>query len=274
MRTKRGIGICHYNRLEQLDEIIKAVKNTAPVESRIVVCDDGSDTLILQDIKGSIITRADKPIRDFKGTITADAARIARKNNVLFLTGPNLGVAANKNRALWALQDCQYICILEDDLKPVQKGWFEIYEKAAQLSGIHHFCRVQDKEVPESVSSFSAYMKQNNLTPIYGPSPRGDLTFLTGAVVNRIGAFNPRFRGCGYAHGEFSNRVKRGGLINHPLHWVDIKEARDVFIQLGDTTGGRWDLNQKDIKRQLQRNAQVQKELEKEDYLFHPLVLK
>ena len=250
MKTNRGIAICHYNRLEHLDEIIKAVKETAPVETRIVVCDDGSD-----------------------GVGNTNAAQIATDNEVLFMGGPNLGVAANKNRGLWMLQDCQFITILEDDLKPIERGWFEAYERAATLSGIHHFCRIQDKEVPETVNSFKLYMAQNGLTPIYASSPRGDLTFLTGAVISRIGAFNPRFRGCGGAHGEWSTRARRGGLINHPLGWVDIKEARDKFVQIGDTGGGRWNLDQKDIRRQLQRNSQVRKELEREDYLFHELVL-
>jgi glycosyltransferase involved in cell wall biosynthesis len=260
MRIKRGIGICHYNRLEHLDEIIKAVKETAPVETRIVVCDDGTETPGV----GGDLTRI---IGRF------GAAWVAADNEVLFIGGPNLGVAANKNRALWALQDCQFLCILEDDLKPIKKGWFETYEKAATLSGIHHFCRVQDKELPEEVPAFSAYMEQSGCTPIYGPSPRGDLTYVTGSVINRIGSFNPRFRGAGYAHGEWSNRVKRGGMINHPQHWVDIRQARDSFVQVGDTSGGRWEEDEDKIRKQLQRNSQVRKELEKEDYLFHPLVL-
>jgi hypothetical protein len=187
--------------------------------------------------------------------------------------GPNLGVAANKNRALFTLQDCKYLCILEDDLIPTAKGWFEDYEKASILAGIHHFCRVQDKIADSLAPDFDTFMAENHLHPTYGPSPRGDLTFLTGAVVRTVGAFNPLFRGVGYAHGEWSSRVQRAGLINHPNKWIDIQEASAKFEQIGDTEGGRWDADEKKIKQQLQRNRQVLKQLQKTDYTHHPLVL-
>jgi glycosyltransferase involved in cell wall biosynthesis len=250
---KRGVAICHYNRLKYLEEIVEAVKQTAPAGTRIVICDDGSDPEF---------TAYD----DHSLTV----GEIAKDQDVLLVQGPNKGVAANKNRALWALQDCHLLCILEDDLKPTERGWFEAYEGAAVLSGIHHFCRVQDKEIEEAVPSFTAYMAEAELTPIYGPSPRGDLTFLTSTVVNEVGAFNPLFRGAGYAHGEWSNRVQRAGLINHPAKWVDIKEARDRFVQLGDTEGGRWET---DVSDELRRNKQVLKQLQRQEYTFHDLVI-
>jgi glycosyltransferase involved in cell wall biosynthesis len=253
---KRGIAICHYNRQEHLANIVDAVRRTAPTDARIVVCDDGSDRLPLRET-----TPTEDPLVELCG-------------EVLLLRGPNKGVAANKNRALWALQDCQFICILEDDLIPTQPGWFEAYEQAAILSGINHFCRVQDKEVPETIPAFSAFMnREAQLTPIYGSRPRGDLTFLTSIVVQRVGAFNPNFLGAGYAHGEWSDRVARAGLINHPLRWVDIREGRDRFEQIGDTEGGRWIEDQRSVEDQLKRNAQVLKELRRNEYTYHPLVL-
>lgn len=240
--VRRGVAICHYNRPDTLPEIVDSVLSTVPSGTRVVVCDDGSDI-----------------VPDFK--------------NVVTVRGPNLGVSANKNRGLWALQDCSYLCILEDDLIPTDKGWFEAYEKAAQLSGIHHFCRVQDNLVDSKSPTFDTFMGANNLHPTYGPSPRGDLTFLTAAVLRVVGGFNPLFRGVGYAHGEWSSRVRRTGLINHPNHWVDILEGSAKLEQIGDTEGGRWNKDEKQIKRELQRNRQVLKQLQKTDYTFHPLVL-
>ncbi len=244
---KRAIGIAHYNRLDKLEEIVEAVKRTAPGGTKIVIADDGSDTLDGLSV-----------------------SQIAKELDVILVQGPNKGVSANKNRVLWACQDAHLICILEDDLKPIERGWFEAYEAAAVLSGIHHFCRVQDKEVDETVPAFSAYLAEANLTPIYGPSPRGDLTFLTQRVIQTVGAFNPLFRGAGYAHGEWSARVARSGLINHPLRWIDIKEARDKIVQLGDREGGRWD---KDVSDELRRNTQVLKQLQRNEYTYHDLVL-
>ncbi len=244
---RRGIGIASYNRLDKLGDIVEAVKKTAPGGTKIVIADDGSDTL-----NGLSVSQ------------------IAKETNTILVQGPNLGVGANKNRLLWALQDMHLLCILEDDLIPIAKGFFESYEAAAVLSGIHHFARVQDKEVDETVPAFTAYLKEADLTPIYGPSPRGDLTFLTAQVIQTVGAFNPLFRGAGYAHGEWSQRVARAGLINHPLRWVDIKEARDKIVQIGDTEGGRWNT---DVNDQLRRNAQVLKQLQRKEYTFCDLVL-
>ncbi len=257
---KRGIALCHYNRLDKLGEIVEAIKRTAPGGTRIVICDDGSD--------GPNPANAEDDL--WNGSDFKTVSQIAKEHDVLLVQGPNKGVAANKNRALWALQDCQLLCILEDDLKPTERGWFETYEAAAVMSGIHHFCRVEDKEVPEEVPAFTAYMAEANLTPIYGPSPRGDLTFITSQVIQTVGGFNPLFRGAGYAHGEWSSRVSRAGLINHPQKWVDIKEARDKFVQIGDTEGGRWDT---DVSDQLRRNHQVLKQLQRKEYTYHDLVM-
>jgi len=244
---KRGIGIAHYNRLDKLGEIVEAVKRTAPGGTKIVIADDGSDTLDGLSV-----------------------SQIAKEHDVILVQGPNKGVSANKNRVLWALQDCHLLLILEDDLRPIERGFFEAYEAAAVLSGIHHFCRVQDKEEEETIPAFSAYMAEGGLTPIYGPSPRGDLTFLTSQVIQTVGGFNPLFRGAGYAHGEWSHRVARAGLINHPQRWVDIQEARDKFVQIGDTEGGRWTT---DVSDQLRRNAQVLKQLQRKEYTYTDLVL-
>lgn len=244
---RRGIAICTYNRGFQLKEVIDAVYSTATEGTRIAVCDDGS---------------------------TDDTPFIVKEYpDLIYLRGPNLGVAANKNRALVALQDCHFAAILEDDLVPTKTGWFDTYETAYLNTGIHHFCRVQDKEVEDTIPEFSEWLKTVGLTPLFGPSPRGDLTFLTATVIQKVGGFNPKFRGAGYAHGEWSGRVAKAGLIPHPLKWVDIQEARDCFIQKGDTDGGRWLDSKKKVKQQLKDNCVIARKLRKTGYLHCPIVL-
>jgi len=246
--NENGIGICTYNRCAQIGELIEATLATTK-DCKIVVADDGS---------------------------TDDTAYVVSQfPSVIYLRGPNLGVAHNKNRALYALQSCRFIAVLEDDLFPTQPGWFEKYREASSLSGIHHFCRVQDKEVEEVIPEFGRWMsEEKKLTPIYGPSPRGDLTFVTTSVLRTVGGFNPEFMGVGFAHGEWSNRVFNAGLIPHPNKWVDIREARDLFVQKGDTTGGRWMENQASIKEQLKKNRAVQRKLKASRYVFCPLELR
>jgi glycosyltransferase involved in cell wall biosynthesis len=241
--VKRGIAIAHFDRTQHLPSIVEAMLDTMPDNCRLVVVDDGTTTLDVRNIR-----------------------------NVILITGPNRGVAHNKNRALWALQDCHYLAIIEDDLKPTEGGWFEKYEEASKLSGIHHFCRVQDKEIPETIPSFSAFMGTHKLTPIFGSSPRGDLTFVTSRVTRDVGAFNPNFYGAGHAHGEWTERCIKAGLVSHPAKYVDIKEARDKFEQVGDTEGGRWKLSKDELNRQLAANRTLLKRLQKTDYVYHPLV--
>lgn len=245
--TRRGIAIVTYNRGEQLGELIEAVQKTKPKNCRVVVADDGST-----DNTPSIVSGF---------------------NSVVYVRGANLGVGANKNRALFTLQDCHFLAIIEDDLFPTDKYWFQRYEQAVQITDIHHFCRVQDKEVEETIPSFGEWMAGKNMKPVYGPSPRGDLTFISCQVLRKVGGFHPSFEGVGYAHGEWSNRVYKAGLIPHPLKWMDIQESRDVFIQKGDEEGGRWNEEKAVIKKQMKANHALAKRLRKTGYVFHDLTM-
>ncbi len=247
--VKRAVAISTYNRGDRIGEVIEGVLSTVPNGTDVFVCDDGSDHEHIA------------PILDFPA--------------VSLYAGPNLGVGANKTRCLYLMKNHHFSCILEDDLVPTEKNWFEVYEAAATLMDVHHWCRVQDKVVPETMPSFTAYMKQAmNATPVYASSPRGDFTFLTRKVITTIGGFNPAFQGCGMAHGEWSGRVAKAGLISHPLKWIDIAEVRDKFKQIGDTEGGRWADDPEKIKKQIAYNKKVARHLEKEETLYCPLVLR
>jgi len=232
----RAVSIITYNRVKQIDEMIEGVLSTVP---------DGTDVFVVDD-----------------GSTDGTENVVHAYPNVHYYHGPNMGVGANKTRALFLMQNHHFSCILEDDLVPQEKGWFEIYETVATMTDIHHFCRVQDKLVPEAHEAFARYMSEAmNLTPIYGSSPRGDMTFITKKVISTVGGLNPLFEGVGYSHGEWSDRIAKAGLIAHPNKWVDILEARDMFKQVGDITGGRWDDDQDAIKAQLKKNQQTRKKL-------------
>jgi len=249
MSSKRAVSIVTYNRSRRLGEVVEGVLSTVPGGTDVFVCDDGS-----RDATAEVMQRFPK---------------------VGYYRGPNKGVGANKNRALFLMQKHHFSCIIEDDLVPQSQGWFEIYETVATMTDIHHFCRVQDKEVPETHPVFSAYLKEAmGLTPVYGPSPRGDLTFITRKVITAVGGLHPLFEGVGYAHGEWSDRVIKAGLVSHPSKWVDIREARDMFKQRGDTEGGRWNDDEATIRSQITRNKMVRKKLTKEGNIYCPLELR
>lgn len=248
MSFKEGIAICTYNRANRLVEVLDGVLSNKPANARVIVCDDGStdDTMAI--------------LKDFSSEIS-------------YIRGPNMGVGANKNRALFALRSCDFLAILEDDLVPIAPGWFETYREFCLHTNIHHFCRVQDKEVPESVIDFGEWCASAlKLTPIYGSSPRGDLTFISNMVIRKVGAIHPEFIGVGHAHGQWSDRVAASELINHPNKWIDVKEARDKFIQIGDTEGGRWNEPTAKIREQIQRNSDLRKRLGTELLYIEPFL--
>ena len=251
METTRAVSIVTYNRANRLEEMLEGVTRTVPSKTDIFVVDDGS-TDDQSELMVNTINR--------------------RFPHVHYYRGPNKGVGANKNRALYLMKNHHFSCLLEDDLVPQKKMWFETYEAAATLTDIHHFSRVQDKQVPENCPEFSEHMAQAmKVTPIYGSSPRGDLTFITRKVITTVGGFNPAFKGVGYAHGEWSHRVAKAGLIAHPLLWVDLLEAADRFKQVGDTEGGRWDEDKDTIKKQIRYNKRIADRLAKQDYIYCPL---
>ena len=229
-----AIAICTYNRGNQLARIVQAVFDTKPSNARVIVCDDGSTDNTMEVV--------------------------CRFPSVTYIRGTNMGVGANKNRAIFALRNFDFITILEDDLMPVESGWFEIYREFCIHTNIHHFCRVQDKFVEEVVPDFSSWCAATlHMTPIYGPHPRGDLTFISNMAVRKVGAFHPGFVGVGHAHGQWNDRVIASGLVQHPNKWVDIKEAADKFIQVGDTIGGRWDVDPTLIKDQIDTNSNLRR---------------
>lgn len=252
----RGVGISTYNRGVQIRKVVEAVIKTAPRGTLIVVADDGSTDSTHYQITG--IPGTDKTALP-----------------VVYIRGENKGVVANKNRLLTALRSCSFLAIMEDDLMPTEKGWWEIYEKAALNSGIHHLCRVQGKEVSGQSPDFDSYMSSHGCTPLYSSSCRGDLVFISRMVLERVGGLNSQFRGIGYGHLEWGERIYRAGLVPHPnQHWIDIKEARDKFIQVGDTSGGRFDTPKEEVEKQLERNRKVLAKLQKAGGdLFQPIHL-
>lgn len=247
MSFNQGIAVCTYNRADKLGDVLSAIYKTKPADARVVVCDDGS---------------------------TDSTPDVVKKfPELTYVRGPNRGVGANKNRAIYSLRTCDFVSILEDDLMPLQNEWFEQYREFCIGTNLHHFCRVQDKRIPERVQDFTDYcIKELKLTPIYGPTPRGDFTFISNIVIRKVGAIHPHFVGVGHAHGQWSDRVAASGLLQHPNKWIDIEEASAKFIQIGDREGGRWNEPDENVKAQIQKNSELRKNLGIEPLYIEPFL--
>src|SRR5262245_29578565 len=108
---KLGIGVIAYNRPKQLADCLDAIARWTDATYELVVADDGSDA----ETKAVIANRA-----------------------VRMITGSNMGVAWNKNRALYVLHNicaCDVILLVEEDTFPTRAGWQENWVRASLRFG-------------------------------------------------------------------------------------------------------------------------------------------
>ncbi len=107
-----GIGIITYNRKATVGATIERVRAlTREPDAAMLVADDGSGD----------------------GTL-----EMLREMRVPVVTGINMGIAWNKNRALFVLSqllDCETVILLEDDTQPNAAGWEADWMTAARRWG-------------------------------------------------------------------------------------------------------------------------------------------
>ena len=114
--SRIGIGIVTYNRRDVLAATVDRVyRLTRHADVEFVVADDGSTDGTLEWL---------------------------RDNDVPVIGGVNMGIAWNKNRALYLLAEmrgCEAVILLEDDTQPNKPGWEAEWIEAARLWGHANF---------------------------------------------------------------------------------------------------------------------------------------
>ena len=111
MAIRVGIGIITHNRKDVLAETLARLRAHTTSPCALAVADDGS-------IDG-----------------TAD---LVRSQNITLVTGRNMGIAWNKNRALFllgAIVKRDVVILLEDDSFPTTNDWETDWVKATQRWG-------------------------------------------------------------------------------------------------------------------------------------------
>jgi Glycosyl transferase family 2 len=177
-----GIGIVTYNRMEILNDTIDQVRAlTRQPNAAMVVADDGSSD----------------------GTLA-----MLRDKQMAVITGVNMGIAWNKNRALFLLAhmlDCETVILLEDDTRPYQVGWEAEWMRAAQLWG--------------HVNYAGDWMSEHFLSgagtvddPVICKMITAQCTAFSRTALTYGGYFDPRFRGYGHEHVEHTARMLRVGF--------------------------------------------------------------
>lgn len=181
MRPTVGIGIITYNRRDLVWQTVEAVRQfTRTDDAVMVVADDGSSD----------------------GT-----AQLLRERSVPVVTGANMGVAWNKNRALFLLSQilrCKAVILLEDDTHPTEAGWERDWLAAAASWGHINF--------------LSPWMEKHVLSgagtpddPALSGMVTAQCAVYSEAALTYGGYFDPAFRGYGHEHIEHSRRLLRVG---------------------------------------------------------------
>lgn len=177
-----GIGVITYNRLPHLQECLTRVWRFTRVPYQLVVADDGS---------------------------TDGTVQWCREQNVLCVSGENLGCAGNKNRALHALfrySQADPLLLLEEDCWPDSGTWAEQWIWAAERWGHVNWRRAFWRHGEHILSGFGTWDH-----PYEGRWLTGQCTVSTRRSVEEVGYLDPRFRGYGEEHLEWSDRFARAG---------------------------------------------------------------
>jgi glycosyltransferase involved in cell wall biosynthesis len=181
MPVKLGIGITTFNRCRKLGVCISRLQELTAQPFHLVVADDGS---------------------------TDTTASMCARRKLLSVAGPNMGIAWNKNRALFLLHrilECDVIILIEDDTYPNRRGWEAEWIEAAQKWGHINFGGGWFRE---GVLSGSGSVD----SPFLSASLSGQCTAFSDRALSVCGYLDSRFKSYGYEHAEHSARLVRAGF--------------------------------------------------------------
>jgi GT2 family glycosyltransferase len=218
-----GIGIVTYNRCEILSDTIDRVRTfTRNHDAALVVADDGSSD----------------------GTL----AMLGEKR-VPVITGANMGIAWNKNRALFLLSrmlDCETVILLEDDTQPTRPGWETEWVDAAKRWGHVNYAGDWMHEHFESGSGTAA-------DPVHSLAVTAQCSAYSRDALTYGGYFDSRFKGYGHEHVEHTRRLMRVGYGGTD-ELVNGMERIRYFMIKGDLTvvSSKSYFDSDDVERNLQ----------------------
>jgi len=178
-----GIGIVTYNRQSVLSETLdRVLQHTKHKRTIVAVADDGSTD----------------------GTLD-----MLRARQVLTVTGRNMSIAWNKNRALFLLSEllrCDVVVLLEDDAYPSQDHWELEWMQAAVRWG---HANVAGRWIQEHIVPGAGAGTVDD--PIYSHRITAQCAAFSREALLFGGYFDTRFREYGHEHVEHTRRLLRLG---------------------------------------------------------------
>lgn len=201
-----GIGVVTYNRAEILRGTIEKVRSlTSTQDTALLVADDGS---------------------------TDGTLEVLRELGVPYVTGPNMGVAWNKNRALFLLSEilnCETVVLLEDDAQPNAPGWEARWIEAARVWGHVNYA------APWLSRSFR-HGSGTATDPLRSIAATAQCAAFSRDALRYAGYFDPRFRGFGHEHVEHTRRLMRSGFGSDLPAGTDPRRGLYLLVESDLTT--------------------------------------
>lgn len=192
-----GIGVVSYNRPQRLAACLDAIRQNTDCDYALVVADDGSE---------------------------GPTKQVLAERKVPTITGANMGVAWNKNRALYALQTvlaCDVILLVEEDTRPTRSGWQSDWVEASLRYG---HVNLAGNWFRHAFVSGSGTVDD----PVVSRAFSGQVTGFSREAVAQVGYLDSRFRGYGGGHVDHTRRMVRagyGGFIRDKATFVYLIEG-------------------------------------------------
>lgn len=178
-----GIAIITYNRPEHLSQCLESILSyTASENTLVAVFDDCSEYNLEEVVRGRC---------------------------VLSTGNTNRGVVHNKNRALFyftKIVKAKYIILIEDDMVITSPEWLRDWKQACKAFG--HINYTPPWFSSDSHQQFFRGGTGSALDPHRFTVVTGQCSAVRRSLIRRkVGYINPRFRGYGHGHVEWTNRL-------------------------------------------------------------------
>lgn len=186
------IAISTFNKNEALIQCIKSIIDKGMMfRADIVICDDNNGTA--KDIPG-----------------------VFGRSDIFYITGPNVGIAKNKNRGIKFFNDSgnyKYLILMDDDIEIAKHGLLEEFENAYLTDKAEHINMYLGSYTdPLSKKGFFTTFPVVHKTEYlyFARGCQGICCFYTKAILDRVGYFKPNWPyRYGYEHAEFSARCMK-----------------------------------------------------------------
>jgi len=108
--------------------------------------------------------------------------------------------------------DADYIFLADDDCYPISDVWWVNY----CTSGLNHACWNVDRKFISLTQNYVEY-----------ETPNGCMLYCTRNVLDVVGGWDTQFKGYGYDHVNWSDRIFNAGLT--PARYIDVRDSKDLF---------------------------------------------